>query len=127
MELYLPPTPVGDAGYLDEHPFVSDPRDRDSLNLPVAIPLRDYLQANSNFLAESSCNSLSLHSYSSGRPVSYHWEVSIANPLLGPFTSISMPPMDIVEERDQDPVLSSNPARSDSEDGPDTHYINLYL
>jgi len=33
--------------------------------------------------------------------------------------------MDIVEEPDQDPVLFSGPARSDSKDGPGTHYIDL--
>jgi len=32
--------------------------------------------------------------------------------------------MDVVEEPDQDPVLSEGPARSDPEDSPDTHYID---
>jgi len=34
-----------------------------------------------------------------------------------------MLPTDIVEEPDQDPVLSNSPTRCDLEDGPDTHYI----
>jgi len=51
--------------------------------------------------------------------------VSIANPLLGLFASVGMPPTDIVEELDQDPILSSGPAWSNSKDGPSTHYIDL--
>jgi len=35
-----------------------------------------------------------------------------------------MPSTNIVEEQDQDLVLSNGPARSDLEDGPGTHYIN---
>ena len=56
--------------------------------------------------------------------MSYPWEVSIANPLPGPFASIGMPPTDIVEEPNQDPTLSGGLARSFPEDGPDTHYID---
>ena len=50
--------------------------------------------------------------------------MSIANPLPGPFASIGMPSMDVVEAPDQDPILSSGPARFDLEVGPDTHYID---
>jgi len=32
--------------------------------------------------------------------------------------------MDVVEAPDQDPILSSGPARFDLEVGPDTHYID---
>ena len=39
--------------------------------------------------------------------MSYPLAVLIASPLLGPFASIGMPPTNIVEEWDQDPVLSS--------------------
>jgi len=56
--------------------------------------------------------------------VSYPWEVSVANPLPGPFASIGMSPTDVVEEPDQDSAPSEGPARSDPEDGPGTHYID---
>ena len=56
--------------------------------------------------------------------MSYPWEVSIANPLLKQFASVGMPPTDIVEEPDQDPVLSGGIAQSDPEDGADTHCID---
>jgi len=124
VESYFPPAPMGDVGYSDGNLHMPDPRDRDSPSPPAAIPLRDYLAANPNFLAESSCSSLSLDSYSSGRPMSYPWEVSVANPLPGPFASLGMPSTDIVEELDQDLVLSSGPARSNPKDGPGTHYID---
>jgi len=123
-ELYLSPTPGGNTCYLDENQLMPDPRDRDSPSPPIASPLRDYLQANPNFLAESSCSSLSLDSYSSGRLVSYAWEVSVAIPLPGPFVTVGVSPTNIVEEPNQDPVLSSSSARSDQEDGPGTHYID---
>jgi len=123
-EPYLPLTAGGDADYLDEHPFVSDPRDRDTMSPPASIPQRDYLSTDPNFLVKSFCSSLSLNSYSLGRHVSYPWEVSVANPLPGPFASVGMPPIDTIEEPNQDPVLSSSLARSDLEDGLDIHYIN---
>ena len=56
--------------------------------------------------------------------MSYPWEVSVVNPLPGPFTSVGMPSTDVVVEYDQDPTLSEGPARSDPEDGPGTHYID---
>ena len=56
--------------------------------------------------------------------MSYPWEVSVANPLPDPFASVGMPPMDVVEEPDQDPAPSEGPAWSDPEDGPGTHYID---
>ena len=56
--------------------------------------------------------------------MSYPWEVSVANPLPGPFASVGMSPTDVVEEPDQDPAPSDGPARSDPEDGPGTHYID---
>jgi len=90
-EPYFPQTLGGGVGYLEGNPLLSDPRDRDSPSPPRAILLRDYLVANPNFLAESSCSSLSLDSYSLGRLMSYPWEVSVANPLLGPFASVGMP------------------------------------
>ena len=52
--------------------------------------------------------------------MSYPWEVSVAKPLPGPFANVGMPPMDVVEEPNQDPVLSKGPVRSDLEDGPGT-------
>jgi len=48
----------------------------------------------------------------------------MANPLLGPFASVGMPPTDVVVESDQDLTLSEGPARSGLEDGPGTHYID---
>ena len=56
--------------------------------------------------------------------MSYPWEVSVTNPLPGPFTSIGMLPTDVVEEPDQEPSPFEGPARSDPEDGPMTHYID---
>jgi len=57
--------------------------------------------------------------------MSYPWEVSVANPLPQQFASIGILPIDVVEEPDQDPAPSKGPARSDPEDGPGTHYIDL--
>ena len=122
-EPYLSPTLGGDTSYLYENQFMLDLRDRHFPSPPATIPLRDYLHANPNILTKSSCSSLSFDSYSSGRPVSYPWEVSIVNPLPRPFASGGMSPIDIVEEPDQDPVLCSGSAPSDQEDGPGTHYI----
>jgi len=56
--------------------------------------------------------------------VSYPWEVSVANPLPGPFASVGMSPTDVVEEPEQDPAPSEGPARSNPKDGPGTHYID---
>ena len=123
-EPYLPPTPGDNTGYLDENQLTPNPRDKASPSPHAAIPLRDYLQASPNFLAESSCSSLSLDSCSSGRLVSYPWEVSVGNPLPRPFASVGMPPPDIVEEPNQDPILSNGLARSNLEDGPSTHYVD---
>ena len=50
--------------------------------------------------------------------------MSVANPLSGSFASVGMPPTDIVEELDQDPVLSSGSARFGPEDDPSIHYID---
>ena len=100
-EPYFPLTLGGDVGHLNGNPLMPDPRDRDSSSPLAAIPLWDYLVANLNFLAESSCSSLSLYSYSSGKPVSYPWEVCVANPLPGLFASVGMLSMDIMEEVDQ--------------------------
>ncbi|KAJ8437474.1 hypothetical protein Cgig2_002975 [Carnegiea gigantea] len=91
---------------------------------PVVISLRDFLRTNQNFLEESSSSSSCLDSYSSGKPVSYPWEVSTANPLSERFASVGVPPTNIVEESEQDLAPSSSPARSDPEDGPNSNYIN---
>jgi len=120
----LSPIPGDNAGYLGEHRIEPDLASKHSLSPPTAIPVRDYLHANLNFLEESSSSPLSLDSYSSERLASYSWKVSIANPLLGPFASVGMPPIDTVEEPDQDPLLSSSLASFDLEDGPCTHYID---
>ena len=50
--------------------------------------------------------------------------MSVANLVAGLFAIVSIPFTDIVEEPDQDLVLSSGLARSDPEDAPNTHYIN---
>ena len=56
--------------------------------------------------------------------MSYPWEVSVANPLLGPFANVGMPSTNLVEELEQDLALSSSPTRPDPEDRPGTHYID---
>jgi len=124
VESYFPPTPGGDVDYSDGTLRMPDPRDKDSPSPPATIPLRDYLPTNPNILGKSSYNSLSLDSYSSRKPMSYPWEVSITNPLPGPSASVGMPSMDVGEELNQDPVLSSGPARTNPEDGPSTHCID---
>jgi len=126
-EWYLLPTPGGDFSQSYEAHPEPDIRSRDSPSPPAAIPLRDYLASNPNFLRENPSNSLLLDSYSSGRPLSYPWEVFVANPLPGPFASIGMPSTDVVVEPNQDPTLSEGPARSDPEDGPVTHYIDPFF
>ena len=109
-ESYLLPTPGGDfSPSYEAHPE-PDIRSRDSPSPPAAIHLRDYLASNPNFLRESPSSSLSLDSYSSGRPMSYPWEVSVANALPGSFAGIGMPSTDVVVELDQDPTLSEGPA-----------------
>ena len=123
-ESYFPPTLGDDSNCSYGTHSAPDSRARDSPSPPVTIPLRNYLVTNPNFLVESSCSSLSLDSHSSERPVSYPWEVSVVEPLPWPFVSVGMLHTDVVEELDQDPVLSEGPARSNLEDGPGTHYID---
>jgi len=110
-ESYLPPTLGGDSNPSYETHPVPDIRSGDSPSPPAAIPLRDYLASNLNFLRDSPSSSLLLDSHSSGRPVSYPYPVG-------------MPSTDVVVEPDQDPTLSEGPARSDPEDGLGTHYID---
>jgi len=75
-ESYSPPTLGGDSGRSHGTYLGPNLRVRDSPSPSAAIPLRDYLAGNPNFLAESSCSSLALDSHTSERPVSYPWEVS---------------------------------------------------
>ena len=74
-----------------------------------------------NFLEESSNSCLSLDSYSFDWPVSYLWEVSIANPILALFTNISMPIIDVMDVSELDPAPSSDPAGSDRKGSLGTH------
>ena len=83
---------------------------------PVAIPLRDYLPINPNFLERRSNSSLSIDSYSSGWPVSYTWEILVANPLHEPFSNLACQPPTYWTHQSR----TSSPDRSDLEDGPGT-------
>ena len=79
--------------------------------------MQEFLRTNPNFLAGSSSSSLSVDSYSLGKPVLYSWKVSVANSLLGRFASIGMPPAFLVVELEQDLACSSNPSISNPKDG----------
>jgi len=87
------------------------------------MPLQDFFWLNPNFLKERSSSSPSLDSYSSGRTLSYTWEVSVVKLLRGPFASIGMLATD-VDVPELDPTLSGGFLRSDPEEAPGTHYIN---
>lgn len=105
-----------------QHNFESDTRHPQSS--PTAIPLRNFLSTNPNFLDQGSSCSLFLDSYSSVRLASYIWEASIFNSLSMHFASVGMRPTNVVEELEQDLSPSSGPTRVDPEDGPNSHCIN---
>ena len=50
--------------------------------------------------------------------------MSVTNSLPRTFASTSMSSTDIVEEPNQNPILSNGPTRSNPEDGTNNHYID---